>query len=468
MWESPIYRFRVPVDTDSDGNSDLKEIVLDVTSSAPSFSDPGARLGGSIDAVMARVPSNAKIVDVGAGKLRNTLYILRNYPKSNVCAVEYKELLTKTGQAKSMYTTAKRYSGRFRRVVFPGEFVNLGEQFDLILLINVAQIMPVPAERLLLLRYCFQKLKANGLLFWYSQHGESDYQVGGDRCNKHTRLGDGFHIGITKLRSFFREFADYEVDQMMAASGFRFEDSVAVTRNLARIYRKKGPCLFTNQIPKADVEALRTRGEEIVTPRETKYKICKPSNKIRPILPNPECFDLENLCQKQLVEVPVGAHDATTYHRLVDLILRRVFDRELKAFAVEQEVDHGSKRIDIRARNYSQDGFFRRTDQQYHITCANIFIECKNYKNDPGNPELDQLAGRLSENKKCMIGLLVFRKLHDRQRLVAKCKNMLSDQKKYILWLEDSDLVELLKFRRAESYSSIADQMEDRLDDISL
>ena len=36
IWKSPVYRFRVPIEENS---NELKEIVIDVTGSAPNFED---------------------------------------------------------------------------------------------------------------------------------------------------------------------------------------------------------------------------------------------------------------------------------------------------------------------------------------------------------------------------------------------------------------------------------------------
>src|SRR5882762_1785479 len=191
MWESPKYRFRIPVDLDDDGHGDLKEIVIDVCGSAPSFDSPGQRLGGVFDKFLKDHATKklVKILDLGAGKLRNTVHILRNRPNSHVWAVEYESLRSSSDQAQAFYKEARAFP-RFHDMSFPHQFIDSNDSFDLILLVNVLSVMPIAAERLLMLQYCFEKLKRDGRLLWYSQYGEPDYAVGGPRCNEKTRCGD--------------------------------------------------------------------------------------------------------------------------------------------------------------------------------------------------------------------------------------------------------------------------------------
>ena len=44
IWKSPIYKFRVPENEEDGENAKLKEIVIDVTGSAPPFTEPSEAL----------------------------------------------------------------------------------------------------------------------------------------------------------------------------------------------------------------------------------------------------------------------------------------------------------------------------------------------------------------------------------------------------------------------------------------
>ena len=71
-WESPIYKFK------ADFNGEKKEILIDVTGSAPRFDVPGKQLEGSFGVLLKGLdPSKTKILDFGGAKLRNTLYLLK-------------------------------------------------------------------------------------------------------------------------------------------------------------------------------------------------------------------------------------------------------------------------------------------------------------------------------------------------------------------------------------------------------
>jgi SAM-dependent methyltransferase len=263
MWESPKYRFRVPVDPDDDGHGQLKEVVFDVTGSAPSFESPGKRLGGALKKLIALFPNQKaiRVLDLGAGKLRNTVHILKERPSSHVWVVEYESLRETSAQARTFYKAATGFKSRFHDMSFPHNFVQNSEAFDLILLINVISVMPIPEERLFLLKYCFDRLVPGGRLFWYSQHGEPDYAIGGDRCNDKTRCGDGFHIGGKKYeKTFFREFGVNEIDEMMLAAGFTCETYFTVERNLARVYKKRPPAVLAGLLDKSRIEPVSKPG----------------------------------------------------------------------------------------------------------------------------------------------------------------------------------------------------------------
>ena len=94
-------------------------------------------------------------------------------------------------------------------------------------------------------------------------------------------------------------------------------------------------------------------------------------------------------------------------------------------------MDGGIKRVDIIAKNHADSGFFRRLDTSYHIPSPNIFIECKNYTEDPVNQEVDQLAQRFRPNQG-MFGFLVYRSCQNPALLKKRCKALVQDGK-YII-----------------------------------
>ena len=73
MWTNPIYRFREPntaVDSDA---VDLKEIVIDVTGSAPPFKEPSDGLKDILNELLEKYDIVA-VLEFGAAKLKNILF----------------------------------------------------------------------------------------------------------------------------------------------------------------------------------------------------------------------------------------------------------------------------------------------------------------------------------------------------------------------------------------------------------
>lgn len=162
MWESPIYRFEEET-TDKTGKIIKKPFFINVTYSAPrNLDDPGKALIGVFDRITQNLKANeTKILDVGAAKLRNTLWLLQK--GFNVWAVEFPELKDRLPDAKRKWELANQYQN-FHNVTFPKDFINLKEKFDIMLLINVINVMPIPLERFALLSLCREKIKDNGIL----------------------------------------------------------------------------------------------------------------------------------------------------------------------------------------------------------------------------------------------------------------------------------------------------------------
>ncbi len=102
MWESPIYLFKAVVD------GTLTEIYIDVTGSAPNFTDPGKQLEKAFSILLEGLdPVNTKILDFGGAKLRNTLYLLKK--GYTVYACEFEDLFKRSKQAGDFLNECKNY-----------------------------------------------------------------------------------------------------------------------------------------------------------------------------------------------------------------------------------------------------------------------------------------------------------------------------------------------------------------------
>jgi hypothetical protein len=72
-------------DFNKDGEKLFKEIYIDVTDSIPHFDSPMETLSSVLDRVTGEFSRRPTILDLGAGKLRNTLYLLEQGYRKRVC-----------------------------------------------------------------------------------------------------------------------------------------------------------------------------------------------------------------------------------------------------------------------------------------------------------------------------------------------------------------------------------------------
>ena len=107
----------------------------------------------------------------------------------------------------------------------------------------------------------------------------------------------------------------------------------------------------------------------------------------------------------------------------------------------QHEIHDGRKRIDITYTNEAMRGFFAWIAQHHPSTF--VFVECKNYGQEIGNPELDQLSSRFSPSRG-KVGILVCRKIADKKRMLQRCIDTAGDDRGFVIPLDDDDLTEIV------------------------
>lgn len=150
-------------------------------------------------------------------------------------------------------------------------------------------------------------------------------------------------------------------------------------------------------------------------------------------------IDIAKFLKRKLEEVQVGTENASKYHDLIIGILEFLFYPNLSNPRKETPIHERRKRIDITFENSAENGFFYNLPTIHQISSSLIMIECKNYKEDIGNPEVDQLAGRFSVNRG-KFGMLLFRSINDEKLLMNRCKDICADKSEIIIPLMDRDL----------------------------
>lgn len=151
--------------------------------------------------------------------------------------------------------------------------------------------------------------------------------------------------------------------------------------------------------------------------------------------------DLEALIA-ELCSLPAGRDSASKYEDIIEKILSVIFYPSLCNPIKQHNIHQGRKRIDITYTNESKTGFFYWLSM--HYPCPLIFVECKNYGKEAGNPEIDQLSGRFSPSRG-QVGFLICRTMEDKKLLHQRCIDTAKDQRGYMLPLDDEDMISLVK-----------------------
>jgi hypothetical protein len=163
-----------------------------------------------------------------------------------------------------------------------------------------------------------------------------------------------------------------------------------------------------------------------------------------------ELPDLDSLI-KELKALHTGRDTAGQYEDLVEKILSIILFPSLCNPIKQHNIHEGRKRIDITYTNEAQSGFFYWLS--LHYPCPLIFIECKNYGKEVGNPEIDQLAGRFSPSRG-QVGILIFRSIDDKNRLYQRCVDTAKDGRGYMLVPDDENIIKMVEAYKQNSEDS--------------
>jgi hypothetical protein len=456
IWGSPIYRFRIPKNENDEESSKLKEIVIDVTGSAPAFAEPSEALKGVLKEIFTSQEFEKidTVVEVGAAKLKNIPFILEQ--GKTVCAVEFKELLENENTKKNI-EKCEKYVSKFQPVIFPNPFIADTRKFDLAMLINVPPIMPIFAERLYLLNLLYDKVNDGKYLLWVAQK-EGGYkkfrESGRFTCGDGVWRGKGRHF-----KTFYKYHTVDELNEIMSLYGFKRKKRFNVPDD-AILYEKTEPNIFSDMITPEKIRKYIPIEESIKESKSTKrLTFVKETSSIKPIVPNPNELLLENLYIEKIKSITPGIENAEIYHRVVSHAFARIFRESLRNMEIKVPIDNRVKIIDTVFTNYAKDGFFSNL-KDTKIDCSHPIIEVKNISDDPDVPDFDQLNGRLTANHG-EFGILICRKVDDKDRAYSICKTFLPGR--YIIFLTDEDIFEMLGYSIEDNQDEINDLMDGRL-----
>ncbi len=175
------------------------------------------------------------VLDFGAGKLRNTLFLLTRRKGFKVWAVEFKDCFqTPAGQER--HTQASRYRDFFF-LEFPHKFFESKVEVDAVLLVNVANVVPDEEDRKIIVDECTERLKPGGWFLWMSQYGEPHYKPG---VTKRLKAPDGgwFYSLDKDQQTYYKEFAIPEIKSYFGSRQYRELRKINAAHHRAFIFEK--------------------------------------------------------------------------------------------------------------------------------------------------------------------------------------------------------------------------------------
>jgi len=143
----------------------------------------------------------------------------------------------------------------------------------------------------------------------------------------------------------------------------------------------------------------------------------------------------------ELKSIPSGKAYSTKYEDVIEKIFSSLLYPSLCYPTKQHNIHDNRKRIDITYTNEARNGFFSWLS--LHYPSSMIFIECKNYGKEIGNPEIDQLSGRFSPSRG-KVGILTCRQIENKDRLMRRCVDTAKDSRGYIISLDDNDVIQLI------------------------
>jgi hypothetical protein len=393
------------------------------------------------------------VLEFGAAKLKNIPYILKK--DKRVCAVEFQELMNgETAQEK--IEECKKFGKKFQEIIFPNPFLADTKKFDLILLLNVLPIMPVPSERFFLLKILHEKLNDKKYLLYVAQKEGSYKKIREEGKNY---IGDGIWMGKgRRIKTFYRYHHPEELDEIMALFGFELEKHYSGGDD-ARLYKKIEFAPLEDLITEKKILENIPIDITISDPTTGTPKIVELDSEKKPVLPNPKNLSLENFYIEKIRNIPPGTDNAENYHRLVSYAMGRIFRGSLRNMDIKVGIDNDIKIIDTIFTNSATKGFFNTLKSK--TDCSYPIIEVKNISSNPANPDLDQLNGRLGGTHG-NFGILICKKVTDWDSVNRRCKTYLPAGH-YVLCISEDDLITLMEFAQDGDKDAISDFMDKKL-----
>jgi SAM-dependent methyltransferase len=222
-WKSPLYEITLA----------SRKIIVNVSRSCPNFPVPTPGIPDIATALKAS--GRLRVLDFGAGKLRNTLFLLSKRVGFRITSVEFQECL-KTPEGKRRLGRAQKFEQFFLKT-WPHEFLRSDFEVDAVLLVNVANVIPEESDRQRVIRECTKRLRSGGWFLWMSQYGEPNYKPG---VTKRLGAPDGgwFYNLDDKQQTYNRDFLVPEIKAYFSSRQYHYLRSLNAGHNRALLFEK--------------------------------------------------------------------------------------------------------------------------------------------------------------------------------------------------------------------------------------
>ncbi|WP_341365467.1 hypothetical protein [Yoonia sp. BS5-3] len=223
---------------------------------------------------------------------------------------------------------------------------------------------------------------------------------------------------------------------------------------------KTGKNKGTRKVFIKDLQKKYGKEKKVVSIRETlknpsllmKYKV--ENSEPTPPLTHAQLADSQGTARPDwdkmlhaVLDLDVGKKKAYQYEDAIFDLTNALFYPSLTDPEKQTPLHEGLKRVDITYYNYANEGFFSWLGK--HYSAPMIFLECKNYGSEIGNPEIDQIAMRFSA-KRGQFGIVFCRNVEKQDRLLERCKAAANDGHGYVVVIDDARLVELVDEVKSE------------------
>ena len=173
-----------------------------------------------------------EIIDVGCGKLRNSLALI-NYFSLWIC--DFPEQMNNPIVLKRLESIKKKHN--FKGIIYPNELEKGQLNLDAAFICFVLHTIPKKQLRIQLIENTVKNLKPPYEIFIAVPYGEKYYK---QKFKKENQLLDGHIFNVNHgQKTYYREYSSEQIDNFMKEIGFIAIKSFSADRKKLRCYRKK-------------------------------------------------------------------------------------------------------------------------------------------------------------------------------------------------------------------------------------